>query len=260
MTLRRDALLGLILVGSGCATSTGGELVTLTGQVRVLEEPSWAVGGWIVALDRATLAVGPVYLWTERPNLDLGEWAGLLGTTPARAEDPFAAGRLVGELPRQVVVDLTADEAVSLGEGTAIVGPVGSAEVWLEPRAGGPTLSVAGTASRAIDGGVQILPFRADITWDASWVETEAGRNEVLIRRVRGLPLEGSIDGPVHLELGLDPTAWLDAADLDALPDVPPDTNGVRVLTPDSRTGRGLDQGVRSLASDGPWRPRLEPR
>lgn len=244
----------LLLGASACSTSTGGELVNLTGQVTpVADVGTFQVGDWTVELDAADLAVGPVYLWSDRASLASGDWASLLVPTPvARATDPYDAGRIVGELPHQVRVDLLDPTPVSLGEGTGVSGPAGSAEIWLEPADDGPTLHVAGTATR----GPEVLPFAADITWQHPWVEDNTARNAILIRRVRGLILDATLDGDATVDVGVDPRAWFSAEALDALPDVTPNEDGVRIPGPEDTTGRGIDQGARQLV-DGPWDVRL---
>jgi hypothetical protein len=249
-------------MATACVTSTGGEQVALTAEVIVAGQTEeggkpvlrWQDGPWQVELSRANIAVGPLYLWSDTPNLDTAPWASLWGAPRAYAQDidHFTAGTLVGEVPAQVRVDLLGPVRVPLGEGTAVAGRSRSAEVWLEPAADGPTVQLEGIAQN----GDETYRFSADITWTAPWVDEDAGRNAPLQRRVRGLLWDGVLSEPAAIQVKVDPTRWLDAAALDRLSESVPTgdgEDGVIRLGPQDPTGRALDARIRRVAADGPW-------
>lgn len=229
--------LALLLLG-GCATSTGGALVELPARVSGTGQGRFAVGAWEVRLERADIAVGPIYLWSDLP----------------RSADEEAAGLIIGEVPHRVILDATTDDVLEPEPGHARADEVRSAEIWLEPVSGGDTVEVVGEAER--DG--ETYPFAAAITWESPWVDEENGRNALLRRRVRGLPVEGQPGEDSVLSVVVDASAWFSEAGLDALPELTPDEAGVRVLTPDSLTGRDLDQGIRRTATGESWTITLE--
>lgn len=222
-----------LLLLSACAASTGGERVDLdvtiagSGPVQDVQ-----IGDWSLSLTRADLAVGPVYLWSDLPL----------------SADPEAAGKMVGEAPDQVVLDVLSNQPLPLSDAVGVAGAVGSAEIWLEPVDGGDTLVVEGVATR--DG--QDHPFRAAISWTDPWVAEDQAVNALLRRRLLGLPLDGELAQGTTVALTLDASAWFTQTGLDGLPALEPGEDGVRTLTPDSLTGRDLDQGVRRLQG-GAW-------
>ncbi len=227
-----------LLLLTACAASTGGERVdldvTVAGAGPVDAVP---IGEGSLTLTRAELAVGPVYLWSQLPL----------------SADAHAAGKLVGEAPDQVVVDVLTTEPLALEHGVGVAGTVAAAEIWLEPLEGSDTLLVEGTAERA----GEELPFRAAITWSEPWMAGSDANVALLRRRLLGLPLDGELAEDTHVALTLDASAWFTAIGLDGLPDLEPDGDGVRTLTPESLTGRDLDQGVRRLQGGG-WEAGLE--
>lgn len=258
----------LALVLGACVTTTGGDRITFSAEVRsaapVLQVDGtpavqWVDdAGWTVTLTEARVWVGPIYLWSAEPRLDpsgLGalpapqRWlATALHTLipAAQAADQFRAGFLVGEVAHQVEVDLLGPP-VSMPDGDGLAGPSRSAELWLEPVQGAATLSLTGTAAK--DG--QILAFSADMTVDDSWVLQEDD-NPVLLRRLRGLLWEAELAEGGALTLHVDPRRWLEGADYTLLPaaDLP---GSVVPLTPDDPVGRALYARSRRIGSTGPW-------
>jgi len=247
-----------------CATSTGGQQVAIDGVVVVDAPVEQRDGAPVIAfpvqgaqaeiaITAAELSVGPLYLWSLPPDLDGDTWARRLAPVPAAwASDQVNAGRLVGEIPSQVRVDLLRDDRVGLGSGSAIEGLARSADVWLEPAPIGPTLHLRG--SLQLDG--EDLPFAADITWATPWIDEESGTNAVLLRRVRGLPTELALRDDLTIAIAVDPRAWFDATFARGLPQVAPGADGVRRLQPSDVAGRALDFGVRRIGPAGPWRVR----
>lgn len=256
-----------ILLLAACATSTGGRQVAISAEVHVDAEPIEIEGAPVLAfgidgteaeivLRRAELSVGPLYLWTLPPDLDGEEWARVLLPRRAWATDQVNAGKLVGEVPHQVRVDLLGEPVVELGPGSAIEGEARSVDVWLEPAGTEPTLRVEGEVHLE----EEILPFRAEITWRTPWLDEEGGVNATLLRRVRGLPVDLTLTDDLVIAVGVDPTAWFDPAFVEALPDVPVGDDGVRTLRPQDRAGRALDTRARLLGSAGPWSVRAAER
>lgn len=249
-----------LFAATACATSTGGTQVALTGTVTPLAPVEARDGAPAVVirhdadeivLETAILAVGPLYLWSLPPDLDGDAWARALVPVPrAHADDQVNGGRLVGEVPHQLRVDLLRDGTRTLGAGTGVAGAAESADVWLEPLAAAPTLVVAGTARS----GEASLPFEAEISWAAPWLDEEGGVNATLLRRVRGLPADLTLREGVVIDVGVDARAWFAEDFVAALAEVAPDADGVRRLRPEDRAGRSLDQAVRRIGGTGPWR------
>lgn len=237
-SLAHAVCLAALAALTACATSTGGLAVPLqaelTSALAERGERSFEVGAWTVTLERADLAVGPLYLYAELPT----------------SADVDAAGLLVAEVPDQVVMDMLSDEPIHLEHGRGQASAVGSAELWLEPIDDGDTLVVEGVAEHPDQGA---LPFSAAITWEAPWVPDEEGRNPTLRRRIRGLPLDGELEDGQRLNILAEPAGWFTEPGLDGLLELEAGEDGVRVLTAESLPGRDLDQGVRRTAVGTSW-------
>jgi hypothetical protein len=156
--------------------------------------------GYRVELRTAQLALGPLYLYSAKPQASLLERVGLIGTAfacPAHAQ--MDRGLLIGEVLTQQAVDLLSNNPIPLGPAQGEAGEALSFEVHLHPagavpagpgaRAGlaaleGRTVLLEGTATR--DG--EAIPFRAhlDIPDTALW------------RIVTNIPTALSVDSPVH--------------------------------------------------------------
>jgi hypothetical protein len=250
------------ILTASCASATGGQQVPITAdlvadrRVEIVDgEPQVRVprGDHTLVVTHAQIAVGPVYLWTLAPDLGDDAWTrrvpSPLGVTSAQAQDQVSPGRLVGEIPHQQSLDLLREPRLALGAGTAVVGPAGSADIWLEPHDSGPTVSLRGF----VEGGEEPIPFVAQITWATPWVDEQGGYNADFIRRIRGIGVELDLQDGAHIDIGIDVERWFDQDFVRHLPDVPTDANGVRVLTPDHIAGRALDLGIRRIGASGPW-------
>jgi hypothetical protein len=183
--------------------------------------------GWAVELDRAVVALGPVYLyenqplareadegWTDRPLHAVLEW--LEPTAHAHPGDNlFDGGVLVGELLHQVAFDLLAEPGkVGLGLARGIAGEVGSFSLILwEPGGGtlGPVDQLEGhhayVIGRASKDGVTV-EFAGGLAL------ADIGVN----RRVDGLAADFVLDDEGLFIVGVDPATWLDQANFDLLP------------------------------------------
>lgn len=260
---------GLAAAGlAGCVDTTGGEHVTFDAVVRNVaaeegDPQHWvdAETGWSVLLDHATLAVGPVYLWSDQPLLDVNgigrtrsqpmrhpfDW--LVPTARANGADQFRAGFLRAEVTEQIELDVLHDTQVELGRGEGTAGPIGSGEVWLEPWAGGETLRLRGVATKAD----QTVPFALDLTFDDRWVKVDEGQAPAVVRRLRGLPVEGTLVEDGRLEVGVDHRAALRGIDWATLPAEQPEGGPVYAVDLQSTAGWTLSQRLRTVGSSGPW-------
>lgn len=280
--LRCGALLwGLAL--TGCVDSTGGDRVRFAARAENLALAAGeaadfvdARSGWALHLDVATLYLGPLYLWSDEPQLDVNGvgyvhprglgpaaprpgWGWALGPAAHAAEaDQLRAGNLRGELTEQVRIDLLADATVELGQGVALAGPARSAELWLEPAPGAPTLSLRGVASQ----GEERLPFALDLTYDDDWVDVAGGDSPAVLRRLRGLLVQADLQEGGLLTVSVDHRRFFTGADwATLLPAEPPgdDTGGAadalapRQLSGEDAVGDVISRRVRQVGSSGPW-------
>jgi hypothetical protein len=254
-----------------CATSTGGSRVTFDAVATPAVAPTDAAEGaalvytdaatgWTVTLTQAEVAVGPLYLWSEKPTLT-GQIT-IPGIAVAYAgSDEFLAGYLRGEVLDQVVVDLVAGSDVSIGTGDGTAGQSLSAELWLEPPSGtaagtlSDTFEFAGSAEK--DG--VVVPFAGSLTIDDSVVDPDNGQTAALVRRIRGIPVGGDLTQGGTLRLTADATKWLAGADFSDLLDTEPDADGVYHVASPSSVWSILYYQVRQSGTDGPWSLSLEP-
>jgi hypothetical protein len=129
------------------------------------------------------VAVGPLYIYSAKPQASLLERVGLIGTAfacPAHAQ--MDRGLLIGEVLTQQAVDLRSNKPIPLGPAQGEAGEALSFEVHLHPAGavpagpgasaglaalGGRTVLLEGTATR--DG--EAIPFKAhvDIPDTALW-------------------------------------------------------------------------------------------
>ena len=236
----------------GCVGTTGGERVTFQAQV-VPVAPVDADGvlrwtdedGWDVAVHEAVVWVGPVYLWTDEPFLQVG-WLDRLLPTAHAGVDHFEAGFLTGEVTRQVRVDLLAGPA-DLGEGVGIAGPSRSGEVWLEPVAGGAQLVLDGVAARD---GVEV-PFRIELDYGDTWFDVEAGEDPVVLRRVRGILWDAVLADGGAVRVEVDARQFVRG--------LPYDTLVEPLVAPDTVAGRVVLQRTREAGADRSWRLKWVP-
>lgn len=262
--MRSELLLPLLLT-LGCVSSTGGERVSFQAQALPVAPVTELAGEpaiqWHddstdtdIVLTEARVWLGPVYLWSDEPALDVDGWTSrLVDVVIPRAHaaaDQFTAGFLRAELTEQVEIDLLQEQAQDLGWGTGLAGPSLSGELWLEPPPSGHTLSLAGVATLADDSEV---PFVAELSFDDSWLDLDEGDNPLRLRRLRGLLWDAELAEGGTLVVTADARAWLRGADFAELLSQEPDALGRYALLPDNQPGRVLSTRVRSVASTGPW-------
>ena len=196
--------------------------------------------GWTVELDRAVIAIGPLYLYenppqareadTSRPLHALLDFHGLDFDTLVEWIEPsahahpgdnlFDGGAIKGEMLDQVAFDLIGEPGqaspgkAGLGLARGVAGSVGSVSVILWEPSGG-TLGPADlledhhayVIGRASKEGVTI-EFAGGIQIPDIGVK----------RRVDGLAAAFELADDGLLIVGVDPAAWFDQANFDLLP------------------------------------------
>jgi hypothetical protein len=245
------------LVGTtACVDATGGRKIQFAAQVDpLLGGPYSGADDWLISLQTAELAVGPIYLWSDEPLLDLEGFTrratdALVPAAHATETSHFRAGFLRGQVLSQARVDLLSATPVALAPGEALAGPSRSAELWLEPASDGPTLRILGQASRA---DTQV-DFSLDLTFDDDWADLAAGESPVLLRRLRGLLTEAQLEQGGTLHLSVDPAAFFVGTDWSELPNEASLVDDRYVVGPETRVGQQISQRVRTVGSSGPYK------
>ncbi len=243
---------------AGCTSVTGGERITFEAVVSPVLQPVDGVLRWqdpltetTITLTEARIWVGPVYLWSDEPLLQVGGLRALDWLVPrawAAGADHFVAGFVTGEVTEQVPVDLVAGEVVPFDEGRGIAGPSLSGEIWLEPVAGDATLTLVGEAETATD----TVPFRLDLTYDEDWFDVVAGEDPLVLRRIRGLPWDARLRRGGSLTVEVDVSRFLAGADFDTLRETTPE-DGVHPILPGTPVGEVVRQRVRQVGGDRAW-------
>ncbi len=243
----------MLLLTLACVSTTGGERIHFDATVEPVHQGAdgqlaWTDDqGWDVTLTEASVALGPVYLWSDEPLLDVG-WLWDAVIPRAYAQDHFEAGFVTAEITQQVRVDLVSGQPVALPQATAIAGPSRSAELWLEPASDAPTIVLRGEATDGTD----TVPFGVDLTFDDSWFDVEQGDNPVILRRVRGIPWTAELTDGGAVSIGVDVRVWLDGIDWVQL-DGQPDTDGVHLIQPNTQAGNVLKERTRSIGTHRSW-------
>jgi len=232
MTRRRlrafACVVGLAVLAAACDAATGGDRVSFRLAVEVTHgsgAPFRTSAGWVVTLEEACVALGPVHFF-ELP-IGLARGGPRRQTLPARlvdvlvpsahahpGVDHFAGGEVRGEWLEQVVVDAgRAPARVPLGSAPGIAGEVRSVTVGIHPPAGaalgraaclrGHQAFVVGVARRgaevvAFEGGLDIPP-------------------EGTKRRLQ-IAADLELDDASEVVLTVDPRVWLDHAKWETLP------------------------------------------
>lgn len=204
--LQSFALAAMVLLPAGACGTTGAEpFVYPVAVVGAGAGASFPIGDWQVTLDRAELALGPLYLCATA------------------AASPELCEVALGEYADVAVIDLLAAEPQPIGEVVALAGDVRSAMLdygisWFTTQARatagselGHSAILSGTAVRGAD----ILSFDAVID---------------VLPPLRGSPalvgVRARVDQPdqdSRLLLRINPGAWLLGLDFDALAAIGPD-------------------------------------
>ncbi|HEU4408562.1 MAG TPA: hypothetical protein VFS43_25085 [Polyangiaceae bacterium] len=267
---RRAVLAALAAGGAalpfGCAGSTGSDRFSFYARAGGVErDPSAPFEfdndlGWRVALARAELTIGPLYLNTIAPLRQAGCRWGVPFVRSAHAHDShLGEGNIVGEVLGQVTVDLLSPEPVTFPAwGTVTRDEVRTLEVCYYPAPGQPpdapgegvaALRVEGRASK----GAQAVAFRGELALDQTWQPSgQPGSNNYeplrALREVRGVPADFVPTEGGWLELRIDAARLLRGASFEALAQNPLDADGVtRLLVQAKGSGRSTDPVMRAL-------------
>lgn len=263
------ALLGACLLLSACVSETGGRRITFDGALQAtapVEDGAitWTDDrtDWTVTLTEATAWLGPLYLWSDTPSVDVGTGASdVVLLHGAGTADQFTAGFLRGEVAHQAFLDLLSPDPVALGLGTGLEGSVLSGEAWLEPvlgQAREPTLRFAGVATH--DDHPDPIPFEGEATFNGSWVTDPDRDNPIVRRRMRGLPIDADLTEGGTLSLHVDVRRWFSGVDWSTLPeDAPAEPGEPHPFEPHTRAGRQFYQTHRRVGTTGPWRLEFTP-
>ncbi|MFV8749801.1 hypothetical protein ACNOYE_04570 [Nannocystaceae bacterium ST9] len=222
-----------------------------------------SASGWQVELDRAVIAIGPIYLY-ENPPLDRqadDAWTerplhALLGWVEASAhahpgDNLFDGGAIKGEYLQQIAFDLIDQPKAGLGLARGVAGQVGSLSLILwEP--GDATL---GAVELLEDHHAYVIGRASK---DGVTIEFAGG---VLIpdigvkRRVDGLAADFELDDGGLLIVGVDPAAWFDQADFELLTSqAEQDEQGRWVIDEATQVGIAWNQALhRPYAWTGRW-------
>lgn len=191
-------------------------------------EPFETSTGWTVTLDEAWVAVAAFRAYAE------GSVMARFGPSLALAHggtDPLNGRRVRAEWLEPVVLDALDPTARTLGTIDAETGSLDEASVTLDEPTGGDTRGhvawVRGTATRGED----TIHFEGGLTLE----------DEVLIRRVENIALEGELAEGDRWVLTADPKLWLADAAFDRLDEGEP-----RTITPESQVHGALRLGLRN--------------
>jgi len=233
---------------SGCESGTEGRAIHFDLAIgSVAEEGAPGPGvfetatGWRVVLDEARIALGPVYLYADSLSLVRGLERILVPVARAHGgTDPYAARVVRGEMLEVVVLDALSPERVIFRALPGRAGRVESVRVDLAGLA-----SDGAAALRGHDAWVRGIATRGDET-----VSFEGGLDipeDGLTANVEGIPCDGFLDDGTTITIDVRLHAWFDAADFTRLP--PANTEGVRVISPDSQVRNAWYLGARSLGA-----------
>lgn len=259
----------------GCGT-TGSERFAFPASAGGIgNQPFTNALGWTIALTKADVSIGPIYLNVIAPLHD--ETTGfLLRIKDAYGDDAhLGAGREVGEVLDRLTFDALSTDLVPFAtSGTMTQEEVRTAEVWLYPPPGiayetvnitDPSLDVAGIATR----GSEAVRFRGRLILNDAWTsDAQPGERSAQpvtdLRKVRGIPSTFFPTAGGSLQIRFDVRPLFRGADFSALAANPTDVDGTKVLV-QAKTGavttdqvmRNLFQGLR--ASTGTYAVRWLP-
>lgn len=249
------AVLSCVLApaAGGCG-GTGGERVRLDLAVEgvgLSAEGSFTTEtGWEVRLERAVIALGPVYLWENPPPVAgvvaprRAPWRALgdFLVPPAHAhvgDTHFDGGQVRAEYVGQVLFDAVAEQPLELGSIEGIAGRARSFTVVLDPprqsvddgRLEGHHAVVVGEASR----GGEVVAFSGGLDVPAEGTQ----------RQVDGIEADVSIQEGGRLLLRVDVSRWLRDAEFQHLTEGGSDSGFV--ITPASQVRTAWFIGLRSF-------------
>jgi hypothetical protein len=269
----RKAAVAFFLVASvglaaaiGCAGDTGSQRFSFeariagSGPATSDDHTFTNEKGWVVALSRASVTLGPVYLNVIPPLTDSSAsiFRYFIRSAWAHGEGHLDAGRVTGEVLAQVSFDALSTELVSFPKrGDVTQEEVRTADVWFYPEPGVAVdttkidtiaLDVAGTATRA---GGQVK-FRGKLVLNDDWIADqttgERGNQSITgIRQVRGVPASFFPVEGGQLEIRFDVTRLFRGADFASLKASPTDADGTKVLVQKQNSTSNRDQVMTNL-------------
>jgi len=221
--IRRSPVLAMLVALAAC-NSTPGDLTRVPFSVGgVARDGGGPLSfttplGWQVTLEQAKIVLGPFYFNVQPPQ-----------TATLRS------GLVIYQVTSQVVVDPLDPLLYAVdGGGDGITGRAVAVEIGLLPPDPTQTLEnqnlldqssafLSGSASRGLDGGVQLVPFEGFITINESLANNQ---NPLpALQRVNGAACDLAFTtAPSAAQLRVDPTHWFDSADFSSLS--PPITDG----------------------------------
>lgn len=253
---RRSSLLAMTLLAlAGCGDATSGGRASFEVHVGGVERDARAPmtfdndQGWRVTLTDARIAVGPIYLNTLTPVVarrTLGDRVSDLFVRSAWADGALhlGAGRIVGQVTTQVVVDLLDPALQTLpGGGDGVLERVHSLEFWYfnDPAIQGAAVRVAGVAEK----GEQRVNFDGALEINEALATPQ--RPLEVARRVRGVPGDFELTDGGSLTVRVDPRGWFRGADFSELLARPASPEGVRTFDPTDNVGRAFIENARGV-------------
>jgi hypothetical protein len=254
-------MLATLLALAAC-DGTGGREVSFSFAVESIAEPGQAPGrfrttdGWDVTLTKASVYVGPVYLYQ---NAGVGLAAGpsllraldelLVPRALAHAGDVhFNGGAVWGEYLGQVAFDPLGGP-VALGELTGTAAAVRSVSlVLMPPRQALFPNADPPDAQALVEGVAEKGEARV------AFAGQLAIPLEARVRNVDGIPVDFTLDEGGTFTLGVRPARWFERATFDDLaPTLPGE---VVTLPPNGPTWNAWSNGLRSVNA---WRGRWTP-
>lgn len=220
MRFRFVSMCFLALLISSCGESgTGGESITFRLGFEAMAPEGETLDtfttahGWEIELQRAEIAVGPLYLYTKQaPTASLIDQVKQLVIAKAHAHsgfDNYDGGEVRGELLEPVIVDLL-DTDIQWQEGLrGLAGPVRSVSLELASIASAPFLGgqafMEGVARK--DG--EEVPFAGVLRLE----------NDPKVRRVNGLPASLELQSGSEVVVEIHPVHWFGRIDFSSLPE-----------------------------------------
>jgi hypothetical protein len=197
--MRREAIsCACLLLAAACA-GTGEQRTSFPLEAAGIDPAEAVTGdlGWTVALETASMSLGPVYFFEGDPLFARRTiWDRLLGIRVAHAHPGhYQQGEALAQLLEAAQVDLMSPSPARLGTAEGVTGAYRSASVGIHPPAAGPTIELAGTATR--EGEAVEFGARLDLDLD-----------------VEGIAFARDVDGsPGRVRIGIDVNRWLLRAD-----------------------------------------------
>lgn len=269
-TAPRRLLAAALLLGAvwmaGCAEQTAGTPLSLDTQV--VGGVSSGDGsftnerGWTVELEEARLLLGPVFFYSAQPRAGLLErLIGPRRVYACAAEAQFDKGTILGELRRQVLVDLLDPQATSLGATRGETGFCRMFELHIHPPGkltdGPPAAALAAHGDESVVISGKASRNGVDVHFTGAMTLPETGT----LRVVGNIAAEVEFEPrPGFLQLTVHPERWLQNADFGSLLDAENnclvhEDDGICRIDEDSQVYAAWMTGIRSRYSyDLEWR------